>query len=380
MKKNKVALVHNIIAPYRIPIFEGLAASPDIDLTVYFCSETHSYRKWEVLKDVNYNYEILPGFLFQLRDITVNINIPIIKKLRSGNFDIVIIGGCVDFTSQMAYFFSKIHHKPVILWSEGIEPSSSLVGKLIQPIINHIVRGCTAIIVPGTMSRDYHKGITNEENNIFIAPNSIDNEKYLNEIMRLNPKRDMIKEKLGYKDVKIILSLSQIIERKGIIYLIQAFELIRRENPDVILLIVGAGEQKDDLIKYCLEKNLSNVFFPGWVDEYEKIVYYSISDLFVLPTLSDVWGLSINEAMVTGLPVITTTKAGCSKDLIVPGLNGYIVTPKDVNGLFNAINTVLLDNHDNNLGIKSQQIIQEHFCVEKMIKGFIDAINYCLTE
>lgn len=55
MKKYKVALIHNIISPYRVPLFEGLAKHPLIDLSVYFCSLRHKNRKWDVLESNKYN-------------------------------------------------------------------------------------------------------------------------------------------------------------------------------------------------------------------------------------------------------------------------------------------------------------------------------------
>jgi glycosyltransferase involved in cell wall biosynthesis len=380
MKQLKVAIIHNIIAPYRIPLFEKLAAYPNVNLTVYFCSETHKIRKWDVSKNLNFKYEVLPGFLFQPRSIIFNINPVIVKKIKGEKFDVVIIGGCSDITSQLAFFTSKILQTPIILWSEGIEMSPSILGKLILPLTKYFVKRCDAIIVPGTMSRDFHFKLGAELKKIFIAPNTVDNKKIIDEIEKLRPNRSELRAKQGYSNEKIILSISQIIERKGIRYLIDAFKKINQYDTNVLLLIIGDGELKDELKNYCLRNNLSNVIFTGWVSEKEKMMYYSIANLFVLPTLSDVWGLSINEAMVCELPVITTTEAGCSQDLIVPGLNGYDIEPRDADQLFKSIKCIILENSDNKMGFESKKIIQNNFTVEKTVQGFVDAINYCLAK
>ena len=108
MKKYKVALIHNIIAPYRIPLFEGLANHPSVDFFVYYCSSTHKERKWDVSENDKYNYLILPGITIELSGIIYHINPSIVRMLIKEKYDAVIIGGYSDFTTQTAFFLSKL--------------------------------------------------------------------------------------------------------------------------------------------------------------------------------------------------------------------------------------------------------------------------------
>lgn len=373
--KLKIALIHNIIAPYRIPLFEELAAHPSIDLTVYFCSETHKNRKWNVLRDVNFHYEILPGILFQPGSITININPVIISKIKHGQFDVVIIGGCADITCQLAYYQSKFLNIPVILWSEANECAVSNLGKIFSPFTKYIIKKADAIINPGILAKMYSIKNGANDKKIFLAPNTINNQQYFEKSDLFRNNKEFFKEKNDLKRL-IIIFVGQIIDRKGIQYLISSFEKLVEIQKDISLIIVGDGERKAEIQSYCSKNNIQNVHFTGWVDEEKKIRLYSISDIFVLPTLSDLAPLVLNEAMACSLPIIITSKTGNAPDFVKNGENGYIVEPKDVDQLTDAISRIILENSDNHMGKRSREIIETNITIERSVAGFIEAINY----
>ena len=376
MKKYKVALIHNIISPYRVPLFEGLSNHSSIDLSVYFCAKKHGIRKWDILESKKYNYEILSGVTLEFSGIIYHINPAIISKLILNRFDAVIIGGSIDFTTQAAFIISKLLKTPIILWSEGIENSQSTLGKAINPLIQFIIRNVDAVIVPGTLSRDFHlkQGAVLEK--IFIAPNIVDNETFKRSCLKFRQKKEKLKSTLNIHNKKNILFVGRLVKGKGIDCLIKAFKKLKGDCNDCGLVIVGNGPFKNELEKICTVEYIEDVYFTGWLSE-ERMMYYSIADIFVLPTRRDVWGLVINEAMCCGLPVISTNAAGCAVDMIKPGENGFIVDVDDVDQLYSAIKKIILDDElARKMGERSLAIIENKFYIEKMINGFVDAINY----
>ena len=380
MKKYKVVIIHNIISPYRIPLFEGLAKHSLIDLHVYFCSKTHNVRQWDIIDSSEYNHEILSGATLQFLGITYHFNPSVISKLLHGKYDVVIIGGCADFTMQAAFFTSKLLKIPVILWSEGIERAQSFLGKVINPLTKHIVKNVDAMIVPGTMSCDFHVKMGAIPDKIFIAPNIVDNKIFIEKSLKIKSDKEKFKQNFNIANEKIILFIGQLIGRKGVEYLIDAYKILKDEYDGICLVIIGDGDLKNQLEESCANKQIKDVHFTGWVSEEEKIAYYSIADLFVLPTQKDVWGLVINEAMCCGLPVISTNAAGCAVDMIIPGENGLIVDVDDADQLYSAMKEIILnDELARKMGERSSEIIENEFTLNKMVEGFTSAIEYSVN-
>ena len=379
MKKYKVALIHNIIAPYRVPLFEGLVKHPSIDLSVYFCSKTHKERKWDILESSEYNYEILSGIKLEFSSIIYHINPSVISKLIHGKYDAVIIGGSTDFTTQMAFVTSKLLKTPVILWSEGTESAQSFLGRLISPMTKYIVKNVDAVVVPGTMSRDFHVKMGAIPEKVFIAPNIVDNKMFIRKSLKIKEEKEKFKREFNIPNEKIILFIGQLIERKGVEYLIKSYKKIKDYNENLCLVIVGDGVLKKELEEICINKQIKDVYFTGWVSEEEKIIYYSIADLFVLPTLKDLCPLVINETMACGLPVISTNAAGCAVDMIISGENGFIVDSANVEQLYSAIKEIISDDElARRMGEKSLEIIESGFSLDKVVGGFVSAIEFAV--
>ena len=174
----------------------------------------------------------------------------------------------------------------------------------------------------------------------------------------------------------IVLFVGELNERKGVRFLLRAFTKLKSERENTTLVIIGDGELKSKLIQLVSNESLTHIIFTGWISEEEKIKYYAIADLFVLPTLSDVWGLVVNEAMACGLPIVTTTAAGCASDMIVEGENGFIVEPQNVDALHEAMRRIVYDELREKMGEKSYEILITRFSLDNAVNGFLDAIQF----
>jgi glycosyltransferase involved in cell wall biosynthesis len=127
------------------------------------------------------------------------------------------------------------------------------------------------------------------------------------------------------------------------------------------------------LEKSSAQNDISTIF-TGYVPN--LVDYYLAADVFVLPTLDDVWGFVINEAMVCGLPVITTRNAGASSDLVKDGVNGYVVEPGSSHQLFCALKKITDDEERARLMGKASRDIIKGYSYEKSARGFQSAIYY----
>ncbi|MEC4985597.1 MAG: glycosyltransferase family 4 protein [Oscillatoria sp. PMC 1076.18] len=134
-------------------------------------------------------------------------------------------------------------------------------------------------------------------------------------------------EKLTQKR-PIFLYVGRITPRKGINSLIEACSMLKQQGyEDYSLVVIGKGEQREELEAIIEERGLSEVVtWLGFV-EYGKLgAYFAQADVFVFPTLEDIWGMVPLEAMVFGKPVLCSKWAGAA-EMVVSGENGYIFDP-----------------------------------------------------
>ena len=135
-----------------------------------------------------------------------------------------------------------------------------------------------------------------------------------------------------------LVSVSRIVERKGLQYLVEALSDIRAGGDfDFELTIAGVGEYLEELKSIAHEFGLDEkIKFVGYVNNKSLVRLYNLSDIFVLPSLTESFGIVFAEAMACGLPVIGTTVGGIP-EVVVDGKNGILVPPRDVDSLRAAI-------------------------------------------
>lgn len=382
-KKNKLALVQNIISPYIIPLFSQFAAAPQVDLQVYLMALSEKNREWVTKLSGEFKYKVLPGFSlnFFSKDLfSYHINPSIIWELTRNRYDIIFSSGYASLTNQLAFFHAKLCKKPFILWSESTINEPSFFRKVSLPLVKLMVRHSDALVACGTRSKEYLIQLGVVPDRIFTAYCTVDTDYFKRQSRELKNQREKLKDETSIKNKTIVLYVGQLIERKGLKYLLKAYSQLKGEF-DVALLLVGGGKQKSELENLCLKDNIEDVFFTGYVQLDDLPRYYVISDIFVLPSLEETWGRVMNEAMACGLPVIGTDKAGASADLIKDGVNGYVVEDKNVEQLYQAMRKILSNPElKQSMGSKSQQMIDARFKIEHAIQGFTRAIDYVISK
>jgi glycosyltransferase involved in cell wall biosynthesis len=107
--------------------------------------------------------------------------------------------------------------------------------------------------------------------------------------------------------------------------------------------MAGSGEREQELRAFCAAHSLDNVVFTGFINQSELPTLYGSSDIFVLPSEHEPWGLAVNEAMCAGLPIVVSREVGCVADLVQDGINGYTPAAGDINALVNALRHLIED-------------------------------------
>src|SRR5256712_1211605 len=143
------------------------------------------------------------------------------------------------------------------------------------------------------------------------------------------------------EDRKTILYVGRIVREKGIFTLLDAFEKLRKQGKDVRLVLVGEGPLKEDLAKEVLRRKLNDrVKLAGFVDEKELVSLYNSSDVFVLASHYEPFGMVALEAMASRVPVVVSNVAGLS-EIVEDGITGVKVPVSDSRALADGILRVL---------------------------------------
>ncbi len=123
------------------------------------------------------------------------------------------------------------------------------------------------------------------------------------------------------------LYVGRLEERKGLHFLLRSCNILYERGCKFSLMIIGSGEQRAALADYCHSQSLDDcVEWLGWVDYHQLGGYFQQADVFVFPSLEDIWGMVAPEAMAFGKPVICSKWAGAA-ELLTHGWDGLICDP-----------------------------------------------------
>jgi len=380
MAKTRVLLVHNIMAPYRFPLFKALANHPEIDLTVWFMSRSAKNRMWtQTQLELGFNYEVLPSIELNYfsRDLfTYIVNYTFPWRYGKERFDVLISAGWLDFASQAGFLTSKLLGRPFVLWSESTAYEPSWRRSLALPLVRTMVGGASACIAIGTRSKEYLISLGARNQDVFTAYSTVDVDMFARVSAAARPNRIQHRNELNIHRGRVLLYCGQFIERKGVNYLLEAFALIKRQYEDVALVLVGYGPARAELSQMAAALGLTDVHILDHVEVAEMPKMYALADLFVLPSLEETWGLVLNEAMACGLPVITTDRVGASIDLVRDGENGFVVPAGDPASLAERTLCILRDDALMARFSSASELRIQCFTPERAANAFAAAVQH----
>lgn len=179
----------------------------------------------------------------------------------------------------------------------------------------------------------------------------------------------------------VFLFVGWTIPRKGLHLLLEAYSILQTEGyRDYTLLIVGDGSQRGELERSIKNQGLkARVRWAGWVDYGKLGAYFEDADVFVFPTLEDVWGMVVMEAMLFGKPVLCSKWTGAA-EMVVDGENGYVFDPYRPEKLA-VLMKRFIDNPSliRSMGERSKQIIAP-YTPELSAKHLAEVVEYVVKR
>lgn len=371
MTAGKVIVVTNFAPHYRVPLFELMHQRMGAEF-IFFSDGTESY--WQ--RHLGVSSGDYPATFTRGRRLFGNLrlNLALIHELATRDYDVVI--KCMNGQAELlsAYVIARLRRKKFVLWTGMWMHPTTRWHRLTQPFADYLYRHSDAIVTYGNHVSRFVVLSGATEGKVFVAENAIDNDRYSREI---SP-GDRALLRVGLRDGRTILSVSRLTSEKGLAYLIDAVACL---GIACTLVVVGTGADGEHLEDYARNAGVDLVLMGGLPSE-DMPIAYSEADVFVMPSVStalfkEPWGLSVNEAMCQGCPVIVTDAVGAAAGgLVVDGRTGLVVPERDSEALAVALERLLGDKeYASVLGCAGKaRVMRTNY--EAMFEGFSRAVRF----
>jgi glycosyltransferase involved in cell wall biosynthesis len=339
----KTVILTEIIAPYRIPVFNALARRAGVDLHAIFLAETDkALRQWRVYADeILFSYQVLPSWRWRVGKSSLLVNSGLWSALETACPQTILCGGYNYPASWESLWWARRRSVRFVLWTESNEQDTRSRRPGVEWLKRYFVKSSNAFVVPGRSSFAYLRTLGASESVIFAAPNAVDNAFFAMQTKKVKRNPVVYRERFALPH-RFILFAGRLVPEKGVFDLLEAYAKLEGElRSEVGLVFAGDGISREELAQLAEKISPGVICFPGFTHREDLVALYALAEALVLPTHSDPWGLVVNEAMACGLPIIVSSVAGCSADLVEDGWNGFIVPPGDSEKLRAAIESLI---------------------------------------
>lgn len=333
----RVTVVSPEPTPYRAPLFDRIARH--VELTVIYAAVTVAGRSWSV--ELNHPHVFLrgrsvPGARRLLRhDYPVTPGIwPALAATRP---DVVVVSGWSTFASQATVMWCRARAVPYVLQVEShdLDPRPAWRRAVKNTVATRVIRGARSVLAVGSAARE--SALERGAREVRIFANTIDIERWIRRADALTPS--------PHDDV-LVLSVGRDVPDKG-------FDVLRRAAAEaaVRLEVVTDGLAEDELAQ-------------RYVD----------ADVFALLSRHEPWGVVVNEAAASRLPLVLSDRVGAAYDLLQDGENGFLVPVDDADAAASALRKLTDPELRRRQGERSRALVRG-WDYDASVEAFLDATS-----
>lgn len=345
---------------YFAPLYSYLnSAEAGIEVNALYLSDvsTRGAKDADFGREVKWDIDLVEGYPAVFLGERAHLRVPggfwsliapeIWRELRSRRYDVLWLHGHNYAANLIALAAAKSIGMPVLMRGEThlALPRTGAKAVVRRPLIGALYATCDRLLAIGSANAAFYRAMGVPDHKLFLVPYTVDNQRFM-KAAEFTPVQKMeARQQYGIRiGVPAILYAAKFSRRKRPFDLLYAAQRLKRESCfDFTLVMAGSGELEGELRTFCVENHIDNVVFPGFINQSSLPSLYAASDVFVLPSESEPWGLAVNEAMCAGLPIVAAKEIGCVPDLVEHGANGYTPAAGDVDGLVSALRILLGD-------------------------------------
>lgn len=249
-----------------------------------------------------------------------------------------------------------------------------------EEVKRRILRQAQAAFVAGGPQADYVVELGMPRDQVFLGFDAIDNRHFIDGALAARTASDVVRAELGLPR-RYFFICARLIPEKNILRLLEAYAIYRDKAGSLAwpIVQVGPGPLRGEVEDLVHRLGLSDsVLLCGPKDYWVLPKYYGLAGALILPSVSETWGLVVNEAMASGVPVLVSDRCGCAADLVQDGRNGFTFDPCDVNAMAAAMLRMSAAGEDREaMGVAGRNIVA-NWGLDRFVVGFEGAAKAAL--
>jgi glycosyltransferase involved in cell wall biosynthesis len=305
----RIAMLVNIPAPYRVPVYDRIAEQCGRDFRVIYMAKLEANRRWTV-PALNHDHVYLHGLAVGPAERRIHLRWGVTRQLNAFRPDVIVTCG---FNPPMiaAWLHARARRVSHVSMSDGWQGSEADLSS-VHRVARHVVYSTSSAFVGASAKTLALFESYGARKNLFKAPLGVDNARFSAAALPLADRRFDI------------VFAGNLIAGKLPLFFAEVAARIARRRGRVRALVIGDGELRAQTER-ALEQPGVEVTFTGFLQQHELPAAYASGKIFCFPTRNDAWGMVANEACASGMPVITCANAGCAGELVMHARNGYVL-------------------------------------------------------
>lgn len=363
----KILILADITAPYRKAVFKGLAKEHDVDVFFNTAKSEQRDPKWYAMSDEELRFYVLNSDEAQAKYDEC------VKNIKS--YDAVL---CYDPWHKRSRALQRLcmrKHIPYALNADGARKINMSFPR--KQIKSYYTKRAPMLFAGCERAEEYFKAYGAKPERIVRHYFTSSFAAQILEKPLSDSEKLAIKEELGMAPKTTFMAVGQFVHRKGFDLLLDAWGQTAQEGQ---LYIIGGGPLREEYERTIAEKNLQNVYIEDFKKPDVLLKYYHASDVFVMPTREDIWGLVVNEALGVALPVISSDECTSGTELVQNDVNGYVYPCRDTACLAKYISALASSAEKRERFAQKALEIISPYTIENIIENHLDSIKKLIKE
>lgn len=388
----RVALLTNVVSPYRVPVYRDLSETRGWQLRVFVEAEsepgwerayagTHERgcRAFDVerVRSASFGRRVnVHGAGDASQRVETRVPIGAFAALQRFRPD-AIISGELGARSAFAALYARLYRVPLTIWTYQSRSWAATAGALRRVWRGALLDRADAVVGMGRQAREVLASLGVPPERLFDAPNAHDRDGLAAGLASCDATavRAAQRAALGCRD-RVALLAGRLVAAKGVRPLLAAWRSLDAPlRRDWTLLAVGDGPLRPELEAAARDAEPGEIVCAGAIAASNMAEFYAGADLLLFPSLGDPWGLVVNEALACGVPALCSKLAGCADDLMRHGENGWTFDPLDAGDFASALARALSCADLARMGERGRETVKR-FTPEEMADGLRKAVAH----